>query len=166
MIQAFALRVNIATVTGEAHPVARVAAPSSDADTLHTRTALRAGTTIVGGSPRAVVIATGMRTEFGRIARLAQTTEEAPSPLRRELSVLSRIIAVLAVTIGVLVFTVGEWLGVSRRANFVCSRSGSSWQTFPRDCSCPTESRSTDTASFERRNRTGLQLHAADRDWE
>jgi calcium-translocating P-type ATPase len=66
-----------------------------------------------------MVVATGMRTEFGRIAHLAQTTDDAPSPLQRELSVLSRVIAVLAVSAGVLVFAIGEWLGVSRWANFV-----------------------------------------------
>ena len=86
---------------------------------LRSRNALLAGTTVVAGSARALVVATGMRTEFGRIARLAQATEETPSPLQRELATLSRVIAVVAVTAGVLVFTIGEWLGVSRWANFV-----------------------------------------------
>lgn len=119
VIQAFALRANIATVTGEAHPVARVAEPSVDADVLRSRNALLAGTTVVSGTARALVVATGMRTEFGRIARLAQATEETPSPLQRELTVLSRVIAILAVLAGILVFVIGEWLGVSRWANFV-----------------------------------------------
>ena len=119
VIQAFALRVNTATVTGEANPVTRTADPFSDADILRSRNALLAGTTVVSGSARALVAATGMGTEFGRIARLTQATPEAPSPLQRELSVLSRVIAVLAVGAGVLVFMIGEWLGVSRWANFV-----------------------------------------------
>ena len=119
VIQAFALRVNLATVTGEAHPVSRVAEPSAETEVLRSRNALLAGTTVVGGSARALVVATGMRTEFGRIARLAQATEEGPSPLQREISTLSRVIAVLAVGAGVLVFVIGEWLDVSRWANFV-----------------------------------------------
>ena len=119
VIQAFALRANIATVTGEAHPVSRVAEPSDEADALRSRNALLAGTTVVSGSARALVVATGMRTEFGRIAHLAQATVEAPSPLQRELTALSRVIAVLAVLAGLLVFVIGEWLGVSRWANFV-----------------------------------------------
>ena len=117
--QAFALRVNVATITGEAHAVTRVAEPSSEPDALHSRNALLAGTSVVGGSARAVVVATGMRTEFGRIARLAQATEEAPSPLQRELAALSRVIAVLAVAAGVLVFVIGHSLGVPQWANFV-----------------------------------------------
>ena len=52
---------------------------------LHSRNGLLAGTSIVSGSARGLVVATGMRTEFGQIARLAQVTEEAPSPLQREL---------------------------------------------------------------------------------
>ena len=74
---------------------------------------------MVSGSARALVLATGMRTEFGKIARLAQATDEVPSPLQRELSWLSRVIAVLAVAAGMLVFAIGEALGVSRWANFV-----------------------------------------------
>lgn len=96
-----------------------MAAPSDDADVLRSRNALLAGTTVVSGTARALVVATGMRTEFGRIARLAQATEEAPSPLQRELTVLSRVIAMRAVLAGILVFVIGEWLGVSRWANFV-----------------------------------------------
>ena len=119
VIQAFALRANIATVTGEAHPVSRVAEPSDDVDTLRSRNALLAGTTVVGGNARALVVATGMRTEFGRIAQLVQATAETSSPLQRELTALSRVIAVLAVLAGLLVFAIGEWLGVTRWANFV-----------------------------------------------
>ncbi|MBI2992803.1 MAG: cation-transporting P-type ATPase [Gammaproteobacteria bacterium] len=119
VIEAFALRVNNATVTGESEPVARNAGAVADGDILRSRNALLAGTTVVSGSARALVMATGMRTEFGRIARLAQATEEAPSPLQRELSTLSRVIAVLAFATGVVVFAIGESLGISRWANFV-----------------------------------------------
>ena len=119
VIQAFTLRVNTATITGESRPMARDATPATDSDLLHSRNALLAGTTVVSGSGRAVVLATGMRTEFGKIAQLAQATEEAPSALQRELTTLSRVIAALAVAAGVLVFVIGEALDVSRWANFV-----------------------------------------------
>jgi calcium-translocating P-type ATPase len=119
VIQAFALRVDISTVTGESHPAARDAQPDPDGDPLRSRNALLAGTAVVSGSARALVLATGMRTEFGKIAGLAQATGEAPSPLQRELSWLSRVIATLAIVVGILVFVIGEALGVSRGANFV-----------------------------------------------
>ena len=85
IIQSFTLTINNATVTGEAHPVSRDALPSTETDLLHSRNGLLAGTSIASGSARGLVVATGMRTEFGQIARLAQVTEEAPSPLQREL---------------------------------------------------------------------------------
>ena len=119
VIQAFALRVNTSTVTGEAHPVARVADPAPEPDPLHNRNTLLAGTSVAGGSGRALVVATGMHTEFGRIARLAQGTVETPSPLQRELLRLSHVVAGLAVAAGALVFVIGEWLGLSRWANVV-----------------------------------------------
>jgi magnesium-transporting ATPase (P-type) len=119
VVQAFDLRVNIATVTGEAHAMARGADPSAEAEPLHSHNALLAGTTVVSGSTRALVVATGMRTEFGRIARLTQATAEQPSPLQRELSALSRLIALLALIAGFVVFVIGEALGLSRTGNFV-----------------------------------------------
>jgi sodium/potassium-transporting ATPase subunit alpha len=119
LIEAFALRVNNATITGEARPVARDARPSAETDPLRSQNALLAGTTVVAGSGRAVVVATGMRTEFGRITHLTQSTNETPSALQRELSALSRVIAALAIAAGVLVFVIGEAIGLSRAANFV-----------------------------------------------
>jgi calcium-translocating P-type ATPase len=119
VIQAFALRVDASTVTGESHPVGRDAQPCPDNDPLRSRNAILAGTTVVSGSARALVLATGMRTEFGKIAHLAQATGELPSPLQRELAWLSRVIAMLAVSGGAVVFAVGEALGVSTWANFV-----------------------------------------------
>jgi calcium-translocating P-type ATPase len=119
IIEGFALRVNIATVTGEAHPVARDARPSSESHPLRSQNALLAGTMLVSGSGRALVVATGMRTEFGRITHLTQTTPETPSPLQRELATLSRIIAALAIGAGLIVFLTGEAIGLSRWSNFV-----------------------------------------------
>lgn len=118
VIESFALRVDMSTVTGESRPVARDAEADRANGLLHSRNALLAGTTVVSGNARAVVVATGMRTEFGQIARLAQTTEEAPSPLRLELTWLSRVIAVLALTVGALVFAIGETSGLSQTATW------------------------------------------------
>jgi calcium-translocating P-type ATPase len=119
VVQAFALTLNLATVTGESHPAVRDAAPSDETHLPRSRNGLPAGTTVVSGSGRGLVLATGMRTEFGRIARLAQEAEPAPSPLQRELSTLSRLIAVLAVGAGLAVFAIGETMGLSRWENFV-----------------------------------------------
>ena len=119
VLEAFALRVDTSAVTGESHPVAKDALADEHDGVLRSRNALLAGTSVVSGNARALVLATGMRTEFGRIATLAQATPDAPSPLQIEISRLSHVITVLAVGAGVLVFVIGESLGLSRWANLV-----------------------------------------------
>ena len=61
------LMVNNAALTGESGPVVRSAGPFSG-DPLRSPNIAFAGTTVVSGSGRGVAFATGMRTEFGRIA--------------------------------------------------------------------------------------------------
>jgi sodium/potassium-transporting ATPase subunit alpha len=51
-----------------------------------------------------------MRTAFGQIARLTQTTADVPSPLQKEIVTLSRLIAALALTIGAVVFVIGRFI--------------------------------------------------------
>ncbi|MGR8952604.1 MAG: cation-translocating P-type ATPase, partial [Gammaproteobacteria bacterium] len=119
LLEAFSLRVNNATVTGESRPKARDAEPCSEEDLLHGRNTLLAGTSIVSGDGRAVVFATGMYTEFGKIAHLTQTAGEATSPLQREIVRLSRIVAILALSLGVVFFFIGQSLGLSFWENFI-----------------------------------------------
>ena len=111
LIEAFGLRVNTATVTGESLPKARNTEPSSEDSPLYAKNVLLAGTSVVSGQARAVVYATGMRTEFGRIAHLTQTAGAASSPLQREIARLSRIVAVLATGMGAGLFFIGQAMG-------------------------------------------------------
>jgi magnesium-transporting ATPase (P-type) len=77
LVKAFGVRVNNATVTGEARPVSRDARPSTEADLLRSRNVVLAGTSLTSGEAKALVFATGMHTAFGRIAHLTQTTADA-----------------------------------------------------------------------------------------
>ncbi len=112
VVEAFGLRVNTATITGESLPEARSAAPHPEGSPLFARNIVLAGTAVVSGQARAVVYATGMRTEFGRIAHLTQTAGAAISPLQREIKRLSRMVAFLASGIGGAFFLVGQALGL------------------------------------------------------
>lgn len=118
LIEAFALRVDNATLTGESVPQPRTAAATPADDPLRAANLVLAGTTIVAGEGMAVVFATGMRTEFGKIARLTQSTAAVLSPLQREIRRLSRWIAALATGLGVVFFAVGVVLGLPFWANF------------------------------------------------
>jgi len=112
LIEARALRVNTATVTGESLPKMRNTEASAEDVPLYAKNIVLAGTSVVSGRARAVVYATGMHTEFGRIAHLTQTAGEASSPLQREIARLSRIVAALATGIGVSLFFAGQALGL------------------------------------------------------
>ena len=112
VIEAFGLRVNTATVTGESLPKARNADSKPEVSPLFAKNIVLAGTSVVSGQARAVVYATGMRTEFGKIAHLTQTVGAVTSPLQREISRLSRIVAMLASGIGGVFFLIGQALGL------------------------------------------------------
>lgn len=119
LLEAFTLRVNNATVTGESLPQARDALPSSEENLEHSRNTLLAGTSIVSGEGKAVVFATGMHTEFGKIAHLTQTAVKSSSPLQTEIIRLSRIIAGLSIALGLTFFFIGHSMGLSFWENFI-----------------------------------------------
>ena len=119
LIEAFGLRVNTATVTGESLPMARNAEPSTEDAPLYAKNVALAGTTVVSGQARALVYATGAHTEFGKIAHLTQTAGAASSPLQREIARLSRIVAALATGMGVALFFVGQAMGLPAWENLL-----------------------------------------------
>jgi sodium/potassium-transporting ATPase subunit alpha len=119
LFEAIGLRVNLSTVTGESLPKARDAAPDPQASTLAARNLLLAGTLIVSGQCRAVVFATGMHSEFGKIAHLTQTIGATTSPLQREIARLSHLVAILASALGVIFFLVGQAIGLSFWSNLL-----------------------------------------------
>jgi len=119
LIEAFGLRVNTATITGESLPKARNAEPSAEDSPLYAKNIMLAGTAVVSGQARAVVYATGMHTEFGRIAHLTQTAGAASSPLQREIARLSRLVAALATVMGVALFFIGQAMGLPTWQNLL-----------------------------------------------
>jgi len=120
LVEAFGVRVDMATLTGEARPVSRRAlADDEQEDLLRCRSIVLAGTSMTAGEAKGLVFATGMRTAFGRIAHLTQTTGDAPSTLQAEIARVSRTIAILALAIGAAVFALGVVIGLPQSAAFV-----------------------------------------------
>ncbi|MBZ0091946.1 MAG: cation-transporting P-type ATPase [Sulfuricellaceae bacterium] len=113
LIEAYGVRVNNATVTGESLPKARHAQPCTEEEALQARNILLAGTSVVSGEGRAVVFATGKNTEFGRIAHLTQSAVSVVSPLQQEIARLSRLVAALATGLGLAFFLIGQLIGLS-----------------------------------------------------
>ena len=99
------LRVAEAVLTGESAPVQKGTTPLEALVDVADRTCMVfAGTAVTRGTGRAIVTATGMDTQTGRIARLLGETDSEPTPLQREIAHLSRTlgIAVLAVAVVVI----------------------------------------------------------------
>jgi sodium/potassium-transporting ATPase subunit alpha len=66
-----------------------------------------AGCSLLRGSGTAVVYATGVRTEFGKIAALSVEVRRPPTPLEREVSRMIRILTIVAVVMGIAFFVYG-----------------------------------------------------------
>ena len=122
LIEGHGIRVNAATITGDSLPQARDAEDSvsvAGAAALDATNVLLAGTALVSGEGRALVFATGMHTEFGRIAHLTQTADKTESHLQLEIARLSRLVAIFATTLGAVFFVLGWWLGLPFWANLM-----------------------------------------------
>ena len=109
LVEEFELRTNNSTLTGESVPIRRTAEAVLATDLARTEIAnmVFAGTTVATGTARAVVTATGMNTEFGRIADLTQTVHEEPSPMQVEINRVVQWITVTALGLGVVFFLLG-----------------------------------------------------------
>jgi calcium-translocating P-type ATPase len=112
LIQAVSVRVNTSTITGESLPKARSADAIANGTPLEARNLLLAGTALISGQATALVYATGMHSEFGKIAHLTQTAGEPGSPLQREIARLSRLVAVFAGLLGLIFFAIGMAIGL------------------------------------------------------
>jgi Ca2+-transporting ATPase len=87
LIEASGLTTTEASLTGESTPVMKNTALCSDDSELGSRTnMLFMGTGISSGRGKAVVVATGMSTEIGKIASLMQNISVEPTPLQRKIT--------------------------------------------------------------------------------
>ena len=109
VIEEYGLRTNNATLTGEAIPSRKTSDASQQPgiSELDRPNLIFAGTSVASGTGRAVVTATGMSTQFGRIAHLTQSIAEEPTPFHKELHHLSKFTAWVALGIGAIVVIVG-----------------------------------------------------------
>ena len=102
------LSVNEASLTGEAMPVEKNAGELSENVPLADRTnMLHKGTFVTTGNATALVVATGMQTELGKIAHLVQGAEQSATPLEKKLQVFSRKLIYITIALVALIFVVG-----------------------------------------------------------
>ena len=105
-----ALEVDLSTLTGESQPVLRAAEfADSVGPILEARQLVFSGTSCIGGEAAALVFATGMQTELGRIAALSERVRVEPSPLEQQVRRVAWLIALVAVAVGLAFLPIG-WL--------------------------------------------------------
>ncbi|MFN8189112.1 MAG: cation-transporting P-type ATPase [Nocardioidaceae bacterium] len=105
------VEMDISMLTGESLPVFR--SPESrrtHGPLLEAHDLLFSGTTCTGGDATAVVFATGMLTELGRIAALSERVKTEPSPLELQVKRVARLIALVAVAMGLAFIPLGTLL--------------------------------------------------------
>lgn len=114
VIEASALATDESALTGEAEPAAKgVDAVDGEADLAERSSVLHAGTPVVSGEGRAVVVATGADSEIGKLGRMVAEEGEPATPLQQSMAELARVILVIAIAVSVLVPLVGFLHGQS-----------------------------------------------------
>ncbi len=113
LIQGTALRTQEAALTGESTSVEKSGGilSTDDLPLADRRNMVFLGTTVTGGKGRALVVATGLETELGRIARLMATVPVEPTPLQRRLEQFGHVLLFLSLGIVGVVFALGLWRG-------------------------------------------------------
>ena len=113
LLEAVNLRIQEAALTGESEPIEKqTAALSGDDLPLGDRRNMGyMGTIITQGRGLALVVATGMQTELGKIADLIQQVKQEDTPLQRRLDQLGKTLAGIGVAIAALIFVLGLMRG-------------------------------------------------------
>ena len=103
-----AVEIDASPLTGESQPVSRLAGPSEPGvPALEAANLVFSGTLCTGGEAEAVVFATAMGTQLGRIAALSQRVRVEASPLQLQVNRVALLIAAIAVAAGLVFFAVG-----------------------------------------------------------
>jgi Ca2+-transporting ATPase len=113
LVQIANLQAEESALTGESVPIEKQTGPLDGADLpVGDRTNLVfTGTAITYGRGNAMVVATGMNTEFGKIARMLQGVEQTRTPLQQNLDRVGRILAQAALAVVVIIVALGFFRG-------------------------------------------------------
>ena len=108
LFDAHSLRVDESMLTGESVPVFKNAAviAKNDIQIQDMKNAIFKGTSVVGGSGKAIAYATGINTEIGKISRKVASVNE-DLPLKKNVALLSRAIIRAVFAISAVLFVLG-----------------------------------------------------------
>ncbi|HDJ66698.1 MAG TPA: cation-translocating P-type ATPase [Nitrososphaeria archaeon] len=102
------LKLDESSLTGESTTVTKIVDPLPEDVSLADRlNMVYAGTVVVYGKGKAVVVATGMNTEMGKIAEMVQEVEKEKTPLEKRTDQIGKILAYLCLSVAILVAGIG-----------------------------------------------------------
>jgi calcium-translocating P-type ATPase len=108
LVHARGLRVEEAMLTGESAPVGKHTDPlPADTVLAERKNCLFAGALVTAGTARGLVVATGDRTETGRIAGLIAGAENLSTPLTQQIARFSRLLMIGILVVAAAAFAVG-----------------------------------------------------------
>lgn len=109
LLEAINLQVDEAALTGESIPVSKHTDPLSNSQLAvgDRRNMVFSGTTATYGRGCAVIVATGMQTEFGKVAQMLQSVETSKTPLQENLDKVGKALARAAFVVVVVIVALG-----------------------------------------------------------
>ncbi|MGV8075383.1 MAG: cation-translocating P-type ATPase [Syntrophobacteraceae bacterium] len=122
LVEEAELRVDQSTLTGESLHVRKTneAIIGRSLARMEIPNIVFAGTSVVSGTGKAVIFATGMETEFGKTAAFTQSLGDELSPLQKEMHSITVLVTVIAVCTGILFFLLAVTLaGVDLAKSFI-----------------------------------------------
>jgi Ca2+-transporting ATPase len=113
LLDAINLQTVEAALTGESAPVEKHSHPLDDEQlaTADRKNMAFAGTAVTYGRGRAIAVATGMATEFGKIARMLEGVETVKTPLQQNLDRIGKSLARAAVVVVLVIVALGLFRG-------------------------------------------------------
>ena len=111
ILQSASMKIEEAALTGESVPVNKIVnlltlTQEKDIPLGDRKNMVYMGSTVVYGRGQAVITATGMNTEMGKIADALTNAKEEQTPLQKRLNQLSKILSILVISICVVIFAI------------------------------------------------------------
>ncbi|MEM3341900.1 MAG: HAD-IC family P-type ATPase, partial [Thermoplasmata archaeon] len=108
LIETVNLKVEEAALTGESVPIVKTCGKLEKNIALgDMKNLVFMGTTVAYGKGKAVVYATGMKTEFGKIAKMIEEVEEIETPLQVALDKVGKKVAYISIIIAIILMILG-----------------------------------------------------------
>jgi len=113
LLETINLQIEEAALTGESVPVEKhtQALEKGDLPVGDRKNLVYAGTAVTYGRGRALVTATGMNTEFGKIAKMLQDVESGKTPLQQNLDKVGTVLARAALVVVAIIVALGLMRG-------------------------------------------------------